>query len=121
MTAMTRTLALLGALTVLWGCDVDKTEEGSMPDVDVDAEAGNMPEYEVEQTEEGEMPDIDVDAEAGEMPEYDVEGPDVDVETVEKTVEVPVVDVEMPDDAEAEAEEERDQEVREALNEEGRD
>ena len=32
---------------------------------------------EVEQTEEGEMPEVDV--EGGEMPEYDVDAPDVDV------------------------------------------
>ena len=53
---------------------------------------------EVEKTQEGEMPDVDVSAEAGEMAEYDVDTADVDVETVEKTVDVPVVDVEMPDE-----------------------
>lgn len=48
----------------------------------------------VEQTSEGELPDIDVDA--GEVPTYEVEGPEVDVSTEEKTIEVPTVDVEMP-------------------------
>lgn len=54
----------------------------------------------VDQTEEGEMPDVDV--QGGNMPEYDVETADVDVGTEEKTVEVPDVDVTMPDDAEGE-------------------
>ena len=49
----------------------------------------------VEQTEEGEMPEVDVDA--GELPEYDVDTADVDIDTEEKTVEVPVVDVEEAD------------------------
>ena len=49
----------------------------------------------VDQTEEGEMPDIQV--EGGNMPEYDVETADVDVGTEERTVEVPIVDVTMPD------------------------
>lgn len=99
----------LGICILMWGCEVEQTGEGSMPDVDVDAEAGNMPEYEVEQTEEGEMPDVDVSAESGDMPEYDVDTADVDVETEEKTVEVPVVDVDMPDeqDPESDVESER--------------
>ncbi|HSN70960.1 MAG TPA: hypothetical protein VLT59_05600, partial [Steroidobacteraceae bacterium] len=59
---------------------------------------GNLPEYEVRQTEEGRAPDIDVDAEGGRLPEYDVETPDVDVGTEEKTITVPDVDVTMPDE-----------------------
>lgn len=55
------------------GCDVDKTEEGSLPDVEV---------------------------EGGNMPEYDVDAAEVDVGTKEKTVTVPDVDVTMPDDDE---------------------
>jgi hypothetical protein len=68
------TLAIAGTL-VLAGCDVDQTEEGELPDVDISAEGGNMPEY-------------------------DVEGPEVDVEMKEKTVEVPDVDVDLPEDPE---------------------
>ena len=49
----------------------------------------------VDQTEEGEMPDVDV--EGGNMPEYDVDTADVDVTTEERTVDVPVVDVEEAD------------------------
>lgn len=52
----------------------------------------------IDQTQEGEMPDVEV--EGGEMPEYDVETADVDVGTTKDTVvmEKPVVDVDMPDD-----------------------
>lgn len=44
------------------------------------------------------MPDVEVSG--GNMPEFDVETADVDVGTKETTVEVPTVDVDMPDDAE---------------------
>ncbi|MEM7665308.1 MAG: hypothetical protein AAF250_05585 [Pseudomonadota bacterium] len=54
----------------------------------------------VDQTEETELPDVEV--EGGNMPEFDVETADVDVGTEEMTVEVPDVDVTMPDDAEGE-------------------
>lgn len=52
----------------------------------------------IDQTEEGELPDVDV--EAGEMPAYDVDVADVDVGTVQDTVVIdkPVIDVDMPDD-----------------------
>lgn len=49
----------------------------------------------VDQTQEGELPDVEVTG--GQMPEYDVETADVDVGTEEKTVEVPDVDITMPD------------------------
>lgn len=55
----------------LVGCDVDQTQEGKMPDVDV--------------TE-------------GQLPEYDVDTPDVDVEMEKEVIEVPDVDVDMPKD-----------------------
>ncbi len=50
----------------------------------------------VEQTEEGSLPNVEV--EGGNMPEYDVDAPDVDVGTKEKTITVPDVDVDLPDD-----------------------
>ena len=66
----------------------------------------------VEKTESGELPEVDVDVEAhsGELPEYDVDWADVDVSTrtttvkvpkvvvvmEEEEVEVPYVDVDMP-------------------------
>ena len=53
----------------LAACDVDQTEEGSMPEVEV---------------------------QEGELPAYDVEGPEVEV--TEDTVTVPDVDVTVPED-----------------------
>lgn len=52
----------------------------------------------VQQTEEGEMPDVDVSAEGGKVPEYDVDAADVEVKTEERTVKVPDVDVTMPEE-----------------------
>lgn len=51
---------------------------------------------EVEQTEEGNLPDVEV--EGGNLPKYDVEAADVDVKTKKMEVEVPDVDVTMPDE-----------------------
>lgn len=50
------------------------------------------------QTEEGELPDVDVTAEGGQLPEYDVETADVEVGTREEQVTVPDIDVTMPDE-----------------------
>lgn len=49
----------------------------------------------VDQTQEGEMPEVQV--EGGQMPEYDVETAEVEVGTKEETIEVPDVEVTMPD------------------------
>jgi hypothetical protein len=68
---LTAVAALCVGLLTAAGCDVEKTEEGSMPDVDVTG---------------------------GNMPEYDVDGPDVDVGTKTVEVEVPTVDVDLPED-----------------------
>lgn len=72
-----RLLALAAALLLvpLAGCDID-------------------------QTEEGELPDVDVDVSEGQLPEYDVDGPDVDVGTDTDTViiQTPTIDVDLPDD-----------------------
>jgi len=48
----------------------------------------------VDQTKEGELPDVEVNATGGQLPEYNVEGPTVNVGTENKTVQVPTVDVE---------------------------
>lgn len=50
----------------------------------------------VRQTEEGKLPDVDVSAEGGKVPEYDVDAADVDVTTEKREVTVPDVDVTMP-------------------------
>lgn len=71
------TAVLAFALTsafALAACDVDQTQEGQLP------------EYDVEQTQEGQLP------------EYDVETADVVIGTETAEVEVPTVDVEMPDE-----------------------
>ena len=52
----------------------------------------------VDQTKEGELPDVDVNASGGQLPEFNVEGPEVNVGTENKTIEVPTVDVNLPDD-----------------------
>lgn len=83
--------SLLAVLTVglcgvgLVGCDVDVEEEGRMPDVEV--EAGKAPDVDVR------GPEVDVDTEKKE-----VEVPDVDVDTEKKTIEVPDVDVDLPNE-----------------------
>lgn len=56
--------------------------------------AVGMTACDVDQTEEGEMPDVEV--QEGELPAYDVEGPEVEV--TEDTVTVPDVDVDVPED-----------------------
>ncbi|HEX2762773.1 MAG TPA: hypothetical protein VHM92_02850 [Allosphingosinicella sp.] len=69
-------IALLLAASAIAGlaaCDVDKTQNGAMPDVDVNVSGGQLPEY-------------------------NVEGPDVNVGMENKTVQVPTVDVNVPTD-----------------------
>ena len=72
MRALTALLAV-ASFAALAACDVDKTEEGNMPDIDVNATGGDLPEY-------------------------NVEGPDVNVGTTTETVEVPTVDVDTPEE-----------------------
>lgn len=50
----------------------------------------------VEQTEEGEMPEVEV--QEGQMPEYDVDAADVDVNWDTTTVRTPDIDVNPPND-----------------------
>jgi hypothetical protein len=54
----------------------------------------------VDQTKEGELPDVDVNASGGQLPEFNVEGPDVNVGTENKVVQVPKVDVDVPEENE---------------------
>lgn len=61
----------------------------------------------VRQTEEGEMPDVDVQVEGGKVPEVDVDAADVDVKTEKRTIEVPTVTVEPPRDGDQDAGEEK--------------
>ncbi len=70
-------------------CDVNKKESAELPEIDVDVEEGNLPEYEVN------WADIDVTT-TTKM----VEVPKVVVVMEEEEVEVPVIDVDMPDEGE---------------------
>ncbi|MFC0678972.1 hypothetical protein ACFFGH_14090 [Lysobacter korlensis] len=82
----------LGSVLSLSACNVEKTEEGKLPDVDVDATAGEVPEYNVETA------DVDVGTEAATVAVPDV---DVDVGTKPATMSVPDVDVNMPNENDA--------------------
>lgn len=56
----------------------------------------------INQTQEGSMPEVNV--EGGALPELDVDTADVDVGTETREVEVPTIDVEGADGGEADAE-----------------
>ena len=84
--------SLLAAALTLFAfvsCDIDQTEKGSLPDIDidVDAEAGNLPEYDVD------WATVDVSTRT-----KTVQVPKVVVVMEEEEIEVPVVDFDMPDD-----------------------
>ncbi len=52
----------------------------------------------VDQTKEGSLPEVEVNASGGQMPEFDVDAPSVNVGTETRTIEVPTVDVDSPKD-----------------------
>jgi hypothetical protein len=52
----------------------------------------------VDKTADGNLPDVDVNVSGGELPEFNVEGPSVNVGTENRVVEVPTVDVDAPAD-----------------------
>jgi hypothetical protein len=52
----------------------------------------------VDQTKEGKMPEVEVNATGGQLPEFNVTGPEVNVGTENVTVQVPTVDVDAPKD-----------------------
>ncbi len=62
----------------------------------------------VEKTQEGEMPEVDVQAKGGQLPKYDVETPEVKMGTETRTIEVPTATVEMPDDPDSKVTDEVD-------------
>lgn len=91
------TVAVAASALALTACDVDKTEDGRLPDVDVSMEGGQLPKYDIDvrKTQDGKLPDVDVDADAGKLPAYSVRGPEVRIGTDEATVKVPDVDVDV--------------------------
>jgi hypothetical protein len=83
-------IALLLAATLvlpLTACQVRQTEEGELPEVEV--EGGNMPEYDVDAA------DVDVTTKPTDVTVPDV---DVDVKAEERTINLPDVDVKSPDE-----------------------
>lgn len=83
-------LGLVAVVAVAFGVymiDFDVTEEGSMPDVDVAVDGGEMPEVDAD------VGSVDVGSET-----ETVTVPDVDVDTREAEVKVPTVDVNPPAD-----------------------
>jgi hypothetical protein len=84
--------AALGSVLSLSACNVEKTEEGELPEVDVNAKSGQLPAYEVETAE------VDVGTKQAKVNVPDV---DVDVSSNEATVPVPDVDVKMPEENDA--------------------
>lgn len=85
-------LPLAGFLTA--ACTVEKTQDGELPDVDVQGDV-DLPKYDVdiEKTQEGNMPDVDV--EGGRLPKYDIDPAEVEVGIEKKPVTVPDVDVDV--------------------------
>lgn len=74
---LTTSLSVVAAALTLSACDVDKEADGKMPEVDVD-----------------------VDTKPGKLPEYSVEGPEVKTGTKKVEVEVPTIDVDLPEEEE---------------------
>ena len=72
---MKKLILIIGVGALITSCNIKKEEKGEMPEVDVD-----------------------VMADAGELPEYDVNWADVDVGTTTKTVNVPKVVVVMEEE-----------------------
>jgi uncharacterized lipoprotein len=58
--------------------------------------AGGLAACDVDQTKNGQLPDVDVNATGGQLPEFNVTPPEVSVGTENKTVQVPDVDVKVP-------------------------
>lgn len=86
---MKKLLLSMTALSLLFAtsCDVKQTKETELPDVDVSVDEGQLPEFDVE------WADIDVGTRT-----KTVEVPKVVVVMEEVEVEVPYVDVDMPDE-----------------------
>lgn len=78
-----------GAALALTACEIDQTEEGELPQVDVDVEEGRLPEFDVE------GPDVEIAQRERTITVPDV---DVDVEREERTITVPDVDIDFPDE-----------------------
>lgn len=78
-------LSMALVIVPLGACSVEQEEAGSLPDVDVEVEPGNLPEYDIQ------GPDVDIG-----VTERTVTVPKVVVVQEEETVEVPYIDVSLP-------------------------
>ena len=52
----------------------------------------------IDQTEEGSLPDVDISMEGGNMPEFDAEVGDIETGTETVTMEVPTLDIQSPEE-----------------------
>jgi hypothetical protein len=85
---MRKVILLCTALIFITSCNVKKEEKGEMPEMDIDvtADAGELPEYEVN------WADVNVGTKT-----KTVKVPKVVIVMEEEEVEVPVIDIDMPD------------------------
>ncbi len=90
---MKKTLFLITISIAVLSCNIKKEEKGELPEIDVDvtADAGKLPEYEVN------WADVNVGTTT-----KTVEIPKVVIIMEEEQVEVPFIDVDMPNDEEKE-------------------
>ena len=70
--------------------------------IHVPAIALGLSACDVQKTQEGKLPDVDVDVKGGQVPKYDVDVGDVDVGTEKKEITVPTIDFVSPAQDEAE-------------------
>ena len=84
---MQKVVLVFCAIDTMVSCKVEKQKSGSLPDVDVDADAGSLPEFDVD------WADVNVGTTT-----KTVKIPKVIVIMEEEEVEVPVIDVDMPGD-----------------------
>ncbi len=86
---MIRKFVVMAAVVLLAmsmvACSVEKTEEGSLPEVSV--EGGNLPEYDVETA------DVEVGTQT-----TTITTPDIDISTQTTTITTPDVNITMPDE-----------------------
>jgi hypothetical protein len=63
----------------------------------VAALAFSLAACDVDKVEDGEMPEVEVKGET-KLPKYDVEGPDVEIGKKKVEVEVPTIDIDLPEE-----------------------
>ncbi|HYD36013.1 MAG TPA: hypothetical protein VEA60_00245 [Allosphingosinicella sp.] len=62
------------------------------------AAAAGLAACDVDQTKNAQLPDVDVNVSGGQAPEFNVTPPEVSVGTENRTIQVPDVDVKVPDE-----------------------